>query len=169
VALHGRIPSRREHVAFASQPERPLLDAQLLAEKVKVEAVEDLLDGAHMTRLPYSMAYCKPCDAGLRHFLWRNTAKAMNDAPFADIAERIRWHRNLEGLRQSDYAAKAGIKRSQLSNWESGQQRVSIDGALALRHTYGLSLDFIYEGIDDALPMTLRVAWRDRPEVNASK
>jgi transcriptional regulator with XRE-family HTH domain len=92
-----------------------------------------------------------------------------DDAPFSDIAMRIRWHRSLEGLKQEDYAKKAGIKRSQLSNWESGQQRVSVDGALALRRTYGLSLDFIYEGIDDALPMTLRAALRDRPEVRASK
>ena len=92
-----------------------------------------------------------------------------DDAPFSDIAARIRWHRALEGLKQADYATKAGIKRSQLSNWESGQQRISIDGALALRETYGLSLDFIYEGIDDALPMTLRAAWRDRPDVKTSK
>jgi len=92
-----------------------------------------------------------------------------DDAPFHDIAQRIQWHRSLEGLTQAAYAAKAGIKRAQLSNWESGQQRVSIDGALALRHTYGLSLDFIYEGIDDALSMTLRAAWRDRPEVKASR
>lgn len=93
----------------------------------------------------------------------------MPDAPFAEIASRIRWHRSLEGLNQADYAARAGIKRSQLSNWESGQQRVSIDGARALRRTYGLSLDFIYEGIADALPMTLRQAWIDSPSVKASK
>lgn len=87
----------------------------------------------------------------------------IKDKPFADIAERIRWHRALEGMNQKTYADKAGVKRSQLSNWETGDQRVSIDGARALRKTYGLSLDFIYEGIDDALPMTLRAAWRDRP------
>lgn len=91
------------------------------------------------------------------------------DKPFADIAARIQWHRSVEGLSQEDYAARAGIKRSQLSNWESGAQRVSVDGALALRRTYGLSLDFIYEGIDDALPMTLRAALRDKPAVSASK
>lgn len=93
----------------------------------------------------------------------------MTDAPFADIAARIKWHRNLEGLNQNDYAASANIKRSQLSNWETGQQRISIDGAMELRRTYGLSLDFIYEGIEDALPMTLRQALRERPLVNASK
>ena len=83
--------------------------------------------------------------------------------PYGDIAQRIRWHRALEGARQEDYAARAGIKRTQLNNWENGNHRISIDGALALRRTYGLSLDFIYEGIDDALSMTLRQAWRDKP------
>jgi len=92
-----------------------------------------------------------------------------DDAPYADIAERIRWHRAVEGLNQSEYARLAGVKRSQLSNWETGLQRVSIDGALALRRTYGLSLDFIYEGIDDALPMSLRQALRDKPLVKSSK
>lgn len=106
----------------------------------------------------------------LRQILWRGIMHAMtNDKPFADIAARVRWHRALEGMNQAEYSAKAGIKRSQLSNWESGVQRVSIDGALALRKTYGLSLDFIYEGIDEALPMTLRAALRDSPEVKASK
>ena len=43
-----------------------------------------------------------------------------------------------------------------------------LDGALALREQFGLPLDFIYLGIDDALPMTLRRAWRDRPRDNHS-
>lgn len=89
--------------------------------------------------------------------------------PYQDIAERIVWHRRLEGLDQKEYARRAGVSRSALNNWEGGNYRVSIDGALALRRTYGLSLDFIYEGIDEALAMTLRQAWRDRPDVKASR
>ena len=83
--------------------------------------------------------------------------------PFIDIAERIKWHRELMRLSQADYAASIGVKRSALSLWEAGAHRLSLDGALALRTKYGLSLDFMYEGIDDALPMTLRNAWRDKP------
>lgn len=82
---------------------------------------------------------------------------------FGDIALRLRWHRDLEGLTQTEYSKKIGVKRATLNNWESGDYRLSLDGALALRQTYGLSLDFMYEGIDDALPMTLRQAWRDKP------
>jgi transcriptional regulator with XRE-family HTH domain len=83
--------------------------------------------------------------------------------PYADIALRLKWHRELEGLSQEDYATKIGMKRPRYSLWETGTHRLSLDGALALRLRFGLSLDFMYEGIDDALPMTLRNAWRDRP------
>ena len=86
-----------------------------------------------------------------------------DDRPFKDIAERLIWHRTLEGKTQIEYARALGVSRPSLNNWESGNYRLSLDGALALRRKYGLSLDFMYEGIDDALPMTLRNAWRDRP------
>lgn len=66
-------------------------------------------------------------------------------------------------MNQDEYASSIGVKRSALSLWEAGTHRLSLDGALALRSKYGLSLDFMYEGIDDALPMTLRNAWRDKP------
>jgi transcriptional regulator with XRE-family HTH domain len=119
--------------------------------------------------MPYFMALRKPYDCTVRHFLWQDIFPDMENAPYGEIAARIRWHRAVENLNQTEYAEKAGIRRSQLSNWETGQQRVSVDGAIALRRTYGLSLDFIYEGIDDTLPMTLRQALRDKPLVNASK
>lgn len=83
--------------------------------------------------------------------------------PYSDIAERLKWHRETLGLTQDQYAVSIGVKRSALSLWEAGTHRMSLDGALALRSKYGLSMDFMYEGIDDALPMTLRNAWRDRP------
>lgn len=83
--------------------------------------------------------------------------------PFADIAERLKWHREtILGLKQDDYAKTIGVKRPAYSLWEAGTHRLSLDGALALRNKYGLSMDFMYEGIDDALPMTLRNAWHER-------
>lgn len=87
-----------------------------------------------------------------------------NIKPFADIGARLKWHREqIEQLNQAEYAATIGAKRARYSHWENGSFRLSLDGALALRKRYGLSLDFLYEGIDDALPMTLRKAWRDKP------
>ncbi|WP_412550555.1 helix-turn-helix domain-containing protein [Shimia sp. MIT910701] len=85
------------------------------------------------------------------------------DKPFADISARLRWHRALLGLTQDEYAVKANLKRAQLNNWENGNHRIGLDGARALRKTYGLSLDFIYEGDINALPMNLRNALLDKP------
>lgn len=99
--------------------------------------------------------------------MFRNMAT--DEKPYADIAERLRWHRELLGLSQADYAERINTKRSAYSLWESGSHRLSLNGALEIRRTFGLSLDFMYEGIDDALPMTLRNAWLDRPRDNASK
>ena len=100
-----------------------------------------------------------------RQFSWQDTLQDMQDKPrpYADIAERIKWHRETVRLTQDEYAKKIGVKRSALSLWEAGTHRLSLDGALAIRNKYGLSLDFMYEGIDDALPMTLRNAWHDKP------
>ncbi len=84
--------------------------------------------------------------------------------PFADIAERLKWHREMVvDMKQQEYADSIGVKRSALSLWEAGTHRLSLDGALALRNKYQLSLDFMYEGMADALPMTLRNAWLERP------
>jgi len=89
-----------------------------------------------------------------------------NTRPYAEIAARIKWHRSVTGRTQEEYAAAAGLTRQQLNNWENGQKRIGLDGARALRKTYGLSLDFIYEGIADALPMNLRNALSDSPAEN---
>lgn len=144
-----------------------LRHTNLDSEKLSPEGIynsEDILL-AHTNIMTNNLPIVKTNETLFRQIYCPDNLKSMkfNEKPYGDIAVRIRWHRALEGLNQNDYGLKAGLKRSQLNNWESGDYRLSIDGALALRRTYGLSLDFMYEGIDDALPMTLRTAWRDRP------
>lgn len=86
------------------------------------------------------------------------------DHPYADVGDRLRWHRkHVVDMNQVDYAASIGVKRARYGHWESGYQRITIESALVLRTKYGLSLDFIYAGIADALPMTVRNAWLSRP------
>lgn len=150
-----------------------LRQAKIIAEDGMTDSLNEGVCGVvfHKPFMPSILAHVKPSVHVLRQNTWRDIVPDMDlsDKPFGAIASRIIWHRRLEGLEQKDYAEKAGLTRSQLSNWETGTSRVSIDGAIKLRHTYGLSLDFIYEGIADTLPMTLRSAWMDRPEVKASK
>ena len=66
-------------------------------------------------------------------------------------------------MTQKEYADSVATKRAAFDQWEGDAQRLSLNGALALRRKHGLSLDFLFEGDDDALPMSLRNAWRDRP------
>ena len=120
---------------------------------------------AHVSQMPPIMAFIKPYEILVRHNQWHGNVPDMTDTPFSDVGERIKWHRTLEGLTQKEYAERAGIKRAQLSNWELGTQCASVVGARKLRQVYGLSMDFIFDGIDEALPMTLRAAWRDSPLV----
>lgn len=95
---------------------------------------------------------------------------AMSDhRPYPDVAERLRWHREMLNLTQAEFAERIGKKRAAYGLWEAGTHRLSLDGALAIRETYGLSLDFMYVGNDDALPMSLRQAWRERPRESASR
>lgn len=120
---------------------------------------------AHAAIIAKSFSNSQANNMLLRQNSWQATFAPMDNKPrpFIDISERIRWHRALMRMNQEEYASSIGVKRSALSLWEAGTHRLSLDGALALRSKYGLSLDFMYEGIDDALPMTLRNAWRDKP------
>lgn len=150
--------------------------ADSLLDRISAKGVGDMEDGCfrHAGMMPNNLASRKPNVSGVRQGAWRDIIRPMPKAPvvtpYTDIAERLRWHREeVEQLTQTDYAKRAGLTRAQYSNWEGGIYRLSIDGAMALRHTYGLSLDFMYLGSADALPMTLRRAWLDSPAVKASK
>lgn len=153
-------------------PQVAVRHAELLLKDVMPNTIDKNFSGVfHAPVMPSFLTCVKPSDSELRQEPWRTkiTTMELKEKPFGDIAARLRWHREIVGLDQAEYASRAGLKRSQLSNWESGNTRLSIDGALALRQTYELSLDFMYEGIADALPMTLRSAWIDRPRVIASR
>lgn len=97
----------------------------------------------------------------LRQFSQQSTLADMEEKPrpYLDIAERLKWHRSLTGLNQAEYAETIKAKRAALSLCEAGTHRLSLDNARAIRSKYGLSLDFIYEGEKEALPMTLRMEW----------
>lgn len=76
--------------------------------------------------------------------------------PFEDIAARLKMARAVEGVDQKTFAAEAGLNLSQYKNWETGAYRISLDGALMLRERYGITLEYIYVGDVDSLPMSWR-------------
>lgn len=134
------------------------------------QGIDNLMD-RFLTHSPHNAKLFSNRQANssdLRQVSWHIIMQGMSKddetpRPYSDIAERLKWHRTLLGMNQDEYAKSIGAKRSALSLWEAGTHRMSLNAGLDLRSKYGLSLDFMYEGIDDALPMTLRNAWRDRP------
>ena len=78
---------------------------------------------------------------------------------FAHIGERLeRIRTSLSTLNQVDWASKHGFSTTQWNNWEVGARRISLDAAMRLCDTYGLTLDFIYRGRREALSAALRDA-----------
>lgn len=76
--------------------------------------------------------------------------------PYQDIADRLRMAREAEGMSQREFAEEAGLRYTQYKNWESGAYRIGLDGALELRRRYGITLEYIYIGDVDSLPMSWR-------------
>jgi DNA-binding XRE family transcriptional regulator len=161
-------PASGSGVAKISRSKSKLVDKAVLAKLCDDIGGRNVDHGRKLTNY---LPFVKTRERNTRQIPCPCTMQGMDlsNKPFGDIAERVRWHRDLEGLTQLEYSQRIGVKRATLNNWESGDFRLSLDGALALRNRYGLSLDFMYEGIVDALPMTLRNAWLDKPDVNASK
>lgn len=116
--------------------------------------------------MPSFLECVKPTECGFHQISLAGNIAPMpttSDKPYADIGERLKWHRYLLGLEQADYVAPLKtVKRSAYSNWEVGSSRLSLNGALAIVDAYELSLDFLYCGNADTLPLALRNAWLSR-------
>lgn len=87
---------------------------------------------------------------------------------FAAISNRLRAVRAYYELPSNEFAKQAGVSAKSYSQWESGNFRVSIDGAIRLRDRYGISLDFIYLGSLDTLPNKIATAVSSSPLVKNS-
>ena len=87
---------------------------------------------------------------------------------FAAISNRLRAVRDFYDLGSKDFAEQADVPPKSYSQWESGDFRISIDGALKIQSRYGISLDFIYTGRLDTLPNKMATAVASNPLVRNS-
>jgi len=90
-------------------------------------------------------------------------ANTQKTGRYADIANRLIAVREVYELNAREFAERAGIDPTRYYKFETGDNRISVDGALMLRETYNLPLDFIYCGSIDALPHKLAVAVSSSP------
>lgn len=71
------------------------------------------------------------------------------------IAHRLKITREAMEMTKSEFADKAGIARNTYSQWEGAKGRPSLDQAIALCLRHGLTLDWIYFGNGEGLPLRL--------------
>lgn len=83
------------------------------------------------------------------------------DGRYSDIANRLRLVRSFYDLSSKRFAEQAGVSVKSYSQWESGDFRISLDGALSISARFGISLDYIYLGRLDTLPYALAISLKD--------
>jgi len=73
---------------------------------------------------------------------------------YAEIGARLTLIREAlrPGMKKTDYADLIRVKYTTYLNWESGLNRPQPDQAEVMCDKLGLTMDFIYRGIEAALP-----------------
>ncbi|MFH5926422.1 helix-turn-helix domain-containing protein [Roseomonas xinghualingensis] len=103
----------------------------------------------------------KPCQPS------RVYAVDMNTSPIAGIGRRLKAIRDERGLTPAAMADWLGVSRTRYSNWENDQNRPAEEKMAWLCDQTGLTMDYIYRGKLDAVPMALaiRLAAREQGQV----
>lgn len=76
----------------------------------------------------------------------------VNTRSIEAIAKRLRQTREALGMKQAEFAERANIPNNTYNQYEQAKGRPSLDFAFKLRDTYGISLDWIYDGDPSGLP-----------------
>ena len=72
------------------------------------------------------------------------------------IAERLRIARMaINPENQTEYARLAGLRQNRYHQYESGERPLTLDAALKLCRTYGLTLDWLFRGDNGYIPHAL--------------
>lgn len=85
-------------------------------------------------------------------------APDMEPTSVEDVAERLRLTREAMGWTQAELCRRAGISPQTWNNAETGDNRISVDEAIKLCRTTGVSLDWIYRGTRVLLPAIIAEA-----------
>lgn len=79
------------------------------------------------------------------------------------IADRLTRTRLAMRLRQAAFCRRVGIGVAAWNNYEQGIRRISVDHALKLCRTIGVTTDWIYRGFPSQLPRDLAMAIEGLP------
>ncbi|MDE7075755.1 MAG: helix-turn-helix domain-containing protein, partial [Clostridia bacterium] len=70
-----------------------------------------------------------------------------------EFGERIYNLRRKCGLSQEEFADKLGVSRQAVSKWETGQSVPDSEKAAAIGAYFGVSLDWLINGVESAEPV----------------
>lgn len=62
------------------------------------------------------------------------------------VAKRLRLTRQVLGLSQTEFAARAGLQKSTYNQYERAKQKPSVESAIAIAAAHKLTLDWIFLG-----------------------
>lgn len=68
------------------------------------------------------------------------------------VAYRLRLARAALGLSQAEFCRRTGIATNTWNNYEKGLNRISLEEAFKVVNATGISLDYIYRGVEALLP-----------------
>ena len=78
------------------------------------------------------------------------------------IAQRLKRTREAMGLKPAAWCRLVDIEPAAWANYESGLRRISIDQALKVCRATGVSLDWIYRGLMQGMPVDLATKLQGR-------
>lgn len=85
------------------------------------------------------------------------------------IGRRLELTRQVFGLAQNDFCARAEIATNTYNQYERGKKRPTVENAIALCETYDLTLDWIYRGDPSGLRYNLADAIKALKQARSKK
>ncbi len=73
-------------------------------------------------------------------------------SPYKDIGNRLVVMRDVLGIKQAELCKAIKVAQNRMSQYESGERRITLPVAIKLADTYGITLDWIYRGEASGLP-----------------
>jgi transcriptional regulator with XRE-family HTH domain len=74
-----------------------------------------------------------------------------------DTGRRLTLLREVFGLSQTAFGKVVGLSQSRYSQYETGERLLPVQVAIAVSNEFGVTLDWLYTGEPNAMPMDL---WR---------
>ena len=85
------------------------------------------------------------------------TRLGKNSKNIDPVARRLALTREIFGLTEKEFAERAGVLLGRYHQWESGSTPISLSSAVALCAAHGVTLDWLYRGKIQGLPLWLAV------------